>query len=82
MRTSDKGSLVARYFISLQPVNKNYLTDFDTTDLHNLKIGFHAIDISADRRPVWNTNYLQKDHVFFHKELLGTLKNHDFWQKS
>ena len=43
--TSDKSSLVARYFISLQTVNMNY---FDTTDLCDLQTGFHSIDFSAD----------------------------------
>ena len=28
-------------------------------DLYDLQTEFHSIDVSADRRPVWNTNYLQ-----------------------
>ena len=46
---SDKSSLIARYFISLQAGNTNS-TRFDATDLHDLQTGFHSIDFSADRR--------------------------------
>ena len=50
----------SKILFSLQAVNMNYLTDFDTTDLHDLQTEFHYIDFSADRRLYEIPNWYQQ----------------------